>query len=84
MKSCYLDIWCAFFAKQNQTTFIRDQYCHLAADDGSPTKLQIIDKEIMPWQEDESWKIKGSYPGAGKGFFPHKNCIKIFFNNDFV
>ena len=36
MKSCCFDFWHVnFFPKQNKTSFIRDQCCHLA-DDGSP------------------------------------------------
>ena len=32
----------------------------------------------MPRQEEMSWKVVGSNPGAGKGFFSRETSIKVY------
>ena len=39
--------------------------------------MQIPEWKVMPWQEEMSWKVVGSNPGAGKGFFSREISIKV-------
>ena len=37
--------------------------------------MQIPERKVMPWQEEMSWKVVSSNPGAGKGFFSREISI---------
>ena len=38
--------------------------------------MKIPVRKVMPWQEDASWKVMGSKPGANKDFFLVKCLLK--------
>ena len=44
----------------------------------SMREMQIPVRKVKPWQEEMSWKVVGSNPGAGKGFFSRETSIKVY------